>query len=196
MDELFRAIDDWFLTDQGRLQVVQILTCRGRQREGWFTGEMMACLEGMREDPQHPLEQWYPEVRLPETGRKVDFALRWEPGGLVLIEVKDLLIGTQRRRTLAGQDVQEDHPSNWRLTSYVGGETSGWIVTAATRLHELGNEALKFVLIFAHAAVCQQDVNALAECVNAALDDGAVEIAHFQRSRGPELSIIWFEVAG
>ena len=49
MDELFRAIDDWFLTDQGRLQVFQILTCRGRQREGWFTGEMMACLEGMRD---------------------------------------------------------------------------------------------------------------------------------------------------
>jgi len=186
MDELFGLIDDWFLSDPSQLERAAVLAMHGRQREGWFTTEMMVCFQTLLGN-----RRWHPEVRVPDgqggNGPQVDFWLRW--GDLnVFIEVKAPLIGRQRPHTWNGAEITEGTAEQWKLSAYAYAHDVGGL-RALTGAHKT------YLVLFACGSVDQESAKALAQQLNECLEVQAIQVAHHGRSRGPQLSIIWFDVA-
>ena len=196
VEQVVQRIGDWFLGDQGKLGRVRLFTERGRQVEKWFTGELMYCLDGLREEGL--LTEWHPEVTLPEwwgPRRKVDFWVRCGEGQVALIEVKDLLIGKQTKRVWRGREVQVIETGEFRLQDYIGNGCDGWLLDTAHRLHDVRADPWKMILAFAHRAVSDAEITDLTGRLNDRLPAHNVELLRAQRSQDDTLSIVWLKVS-
>ena len=195
VEQVLDRIDAWFLGDQEKLDRVRVFTQHGRQIEKWFTGELMYCLDGLLAEGL--LAEWHPEVTLPEwwgQRKKLDFLLRCNDGQVALIEVKDLLIGSQSRRVWRGDGVEVTPTGEYRLRDYIGNGCDGWLLDTAHRLHVVLADAWKMILAFAHTAVTDEQARDLVTRLTERSGEAVLEVQHVRSSPDETLSIVWLRV--
>ena len=180
LSELWDEVVAHFSTSSS-LSRVQVMTKAASQTEGWWKSEMMFLLERLQEGGV--IESWDSEVSIGIGRRKVDLEVRLR-AKTAIVELKTAFCGVQKG-TL------------WKLSSYVMGPRSGFILTDILKLaavKETHNVTLRYLLIFAYPAPPQGDWQVLIQAVSRMSPEASVSLVHMYEDVAVRLSIGWLKV--
>ncbi len=184
LSPIWNAVTAHFFTSTSLSRVVGMSRVE-KQREGWFTGELIYLLNKLEQDGV--VGPWECECPTGIGRCKVDFKIN-VANTTAAVEVKTALCGFQKG-------------TRWKLPDYVQGKKNGFILSDILKLTNLATapKPSRYLLVFAHPAPPTEDWQTMLSSVQGKASREApgvlVNLLRVDDSPGRELSIGWLQVA-